>query len=925
MPKRKKESSFVPAKRPNSADDPVSSYAHDVLVGRILTGNLVKLACERHFRDLAQAQKKRLVWRPDIARHAIDFARYCRHSKGEWAGQRVELAPWQAFVRGSAFGWLRADGLRRFRVVYEEVARKNGKACQDDTPVPTPKGWCRHGDLKPGDLVFNPFGKPRMVLAATESYAGPYRRMVFSDGTEIIAHDRHEWRTQRTAHTGRPHGSRQPLPEVETQQIAATLCHGGRGDLTHGIPTTLALDIGADVSLPLPPYTFGIWLGDGTSLDAQIVTADQEVIEAIRSEGVPIQALAAGMRGKAYLYTLADTANLGLFADGRPTMRVGFRARLRELRVWGDKHVPMVYLRASIRQRRELLAGLVDSDGHVTARGQCEVVLTNRRLFDGAVELARTLGFKPTVVEDRASLGGVDKGPRYRMQFWPMAGELPLRIPRKRDRLRFVAPGRSRTRMIVSCEPVGERMGKCITVEGGMYLAGEGMVPTHNSTNAATVALKCLVADNEPGADVYSAATKKEQARIVFDEARRMVQRSEDFRSIVKVFRAALAVDHTLSSFQPLSADDRTLDGLNPHAIIIDELHKHRNRAVLDVLDTAMGARRQPLMWIITTAGDDNPESVYAQERAYAENVVQGNFVDDEWLVYVATLDPTDRWDDQKVWIKANPNLGISVKLDDLQRQCRAAKNNPAKQMEFKRLRLNLRTPSATQMITGPMWDANSLGPFDPAELIGRRCFGGLDLSSKIDLSAWVKLFPPVELGERWKVVARFWMPSDTVDIKSDRDKVQYRRWINDGLIEVTEGNIIDHGEIQAAVLEDARIYNIESIAYDPWNAAQIATSLQGGGMVMKDFVQGLRSYTAPTKELSAMLLSEKLDHGGNAVMRWMALNLRVQTDKNDNQMPTKKVSIGRIDGISALIMAIGRSMADETAGLDGFLSRPVM
>jgi phage terminase large subunit-like protein len=572
MPRRKKESSFVPAKRPNPATDPVSSYAHDVLAGRIITGNLVKLACERHFRDLAQAEKKRLVWRPDIARHAINFARYCRHSKGEWAGQRVELAPWQAFVRGSAFGWLRADGLRRFRVVYEEVARKNGK-----------------------------------------------------------------------------------------------------------------------------------------------------------------------------------------------------------------------------------------------------------------------------------------------------------------------------------------------------------------STNAATVALKCLVADNEPGADVYSAATKKEQARIVFDEARRMVQRSEDFRSIVKVFRAALAVNHTLSSFQPLSADDRTLDGLNPHAIIIDELHKHRNRAVLDVLDTAMGARRQPLMWIITTAGDDNPESVYAQERAYAENVVQGNFVDDEWLVYVATLDPTDRWDDQKVWIKANPNLGISVKLDDLQRQCRAAKNNPAKQMEFKRLRLNLRTPSATQMITGPMWDANSLGPFDPAELIGRRCFGGLDLSSKIDLSAWVKLFPPVELGERWKVVARFWMPSDTVDIKSDRDKVQYRRWINDGLIEVTEGNIIDHGEIQAAVLEDARIYNIESIAYDPWNAAQIATSLQGGGMVMKDFVQGLRSYTAPTKELSAMLLSEKLDHGGNAVMRWMALNLRVQTDKNDNQMPTKKISIGRIDGISALIMAIGRSMADEQAGLDGFLSRPVM
>src|SRR6201999_1304397 len=189
--------------------------------------------------------------------------------------------------------------------------------------------------------------------------------------------------------------------------------------------------------------------------------------------------------------------------------------------------------------------------------------------------------------------------------------------------------------------------------------------------------------------------------------------------------------------------------GLNPHAIIIDELHKHKSRAVLDVLDTAMGSRRQPLLWIITTAGDDNPESVYAQERGYAENVVSGNFSDDEWLIYIATLDPEDRWDDPSCWIKANPNLNVSVKMDDLERQCRAAKNNPAKQIEFKRLRLNLRTASAAQLITGPLWDANSLGPFAPAELHGRRCFAGLDLSSKVDLSAWVKLFPPVESGER--------------------------------------------------------------------------------------------------------------------------------------------------------------------------------
>jgi phage terminase large subunit-like protein len=444
------------------------------------------------------------------------------------------------------------------------------------------------------------------------------------------------------------------------------------------------------------------------------------------------------------------------------------------------------------------------------------------------------------------------------------------------------------------------------------------------STDAATVALKCLVADDEPGADVFSAATKKDQARIVFDEARRMVLRSEDLQRLVSVYRASLAVDTTLSSFQPLSSDERTLDGLNPHAVIIDELHKHKNRAVFDVLDTAMGSRRQPLLWIITTAGDDNPESVYAQERAYAENVANGSFQDDEWFVYIATLDPEDRWDDPKVWIKANPNLHVSVKLGDLTRQCRAAKQNPAKQMEFKRLRCNVRTASSTQLISGPLWDQNSLGEFDPADLVGRRCFGGLDLSSKVDLSAWIKLFPPQEPGERWRVVPRFWMPEDTVEQKADRDQVQYRRWIDLGLIEPTQGNIIDHTEVERAILEDARIYDMATIAYDPWNATQLAVSLTNNGLQMVEFIQGIRSYTAPTKELLAWLLSNQIDHGGNPVLRWMALNMRVQMDKNENQMPTKRLSIGRIDGATALVMAIGRAMLDDQAGLEGFLANPI-
>jgi phage terminase large subunit-like protein len=443
---------------------------------------------------------------------------------------------------------------------------------------------------------------------------------------------------------------------------------------------------------------------------------------------------------------------------------------------------------------------------------------------------------------------------------------------------------------------------------------------------AAGVGIYGLVADGEPGAEVYAAATARHQARIIFDEAQRMVRSSPDLAKRVGVFRLNLSVDNTASKFEPLSADDRTLDGLNPHLILVDELHKHRTRAVLDVLDTAVGSRRQALLWIITTAGDDDPESVYAQERAYAAQVLEGTVANDSYFAVIYTLDKADDWKDAKAWVKANPNLGVSVKLHDLKRQALKAERSPAAAVAFKRLRLNIRTSDSTRAIDMDAWRRNSEGPFDPATLAGRRFFGALDLSSRIDLSAWVKLFPPEGNETRWRVVPRFWMPSDTVAEKSDRDRVQYQRWIDDGLIEVTEGNVIDHNEIEAAVLEDCRQFEAISVAYDPWNAAQLASSLAGAGAPMFEFIQGLRSFTAPTKELDAMLLSEKLDHGDNPVLEWMASNLHVQTDKNDNRMPTKKRSIGRIDGMVALIMCIGRTMVeDPMSGIDGYLRGPLV
>src|SRR4029077_10591576 len=359
---------------------------------------------------------------------------------------------------------------------------------------------------------------------------------------------------------------------------------------------------------------------------------------------------------------------------------------------------------------------------------------------------------------------------------------------------------------------------------------------------------------------------------------------------------------------------DRTLDGLNPHCVLVDELHRHRTRALLDVMDTALGARRQPLLWIITTAGDDSPESVYAAENDYAIKVLEGVVEDDDVFAFITTIDKGDKWDDPVAWAKANPNLGISVKLDDLHRQARKAAKSPGALSAFKRLRLNVRTASAEAAIDMAVWARNSRGRFDPDKLERMRCWGGLDLSSKIDITAFIKLFEPDEDG-RMRVASRFWMPADTLEERADRDRMPYRRWVDEGWIEVTPGNVIDHAEIKAAVLADTKRFDLQDIAYDPWNATQLSSELTSEGVNMVEFIQGLRSYTAPTKELQALVADRKLDHGNNPVLTVMASNLKVQTDKNLNCMPHKQHSIGPTHAITPPSMQTGRYTASLQGG----------
>ena len=442
-------------------------------------------------------------------------------------------------------------------------------------------------------------------------------------------------------------------------------------------------------------------------------------------------------------------------------------------------------------------------------------------------------------------------------------------------------------------------------------------VPRKNgkSTLAGGAALYLEVADGEPGAEVYSAATKRDQARIVFNTAQEMVAATPALRRRIRVFRNRLVVPATRSKFEPLGADVDTLDGLDVHGAIIDELHAHKTRAAVDILDTATGARRQPLSLKITTAGSDRT-SVCWEEHDYAVKVIEGLIDDDETFAFIATIDEGDDWADEAAWQKANPNYGVSVKPDDLRRKCAKAQKMVSAQNAFRRRHLDEWTEQVDRWVDLAVWDQGGT-EFDPAPLVGRECIGGLDLSTKLDISAFQLVFPPEDGSLIWHVISHFFVPEENVQKRQRKDRVPYDAWVKAGLMEATPGDIIDYDVIRRRINQQAELYVIREIAFDSWNAAQIGTQLMTDGFRMVEIRQGTRSMGGPSKDFEALVVARRLNHGNNPALRLMMANTAIRKDANDNYMPDKAKSNGRIDGIVATIMALGRAMVIENAAPD--------
>lgn len=462
----------------------------------------------------------------------------------------------------------------------------------------------------------------------------------------------------------------------------------------------------------------------------------------------------------------------------------------------------------------------------------------------------------------------------------------------------------------------------------------------------AGIALYALVADGEAGAHVYAAATTRDQARIVFGEAERMVAASPALSARVTRTVNNLAVLPTASWFRPLSADASKMDGLNVHFAAVDEVHEHPGPEIIQKLNTATGARRQPLIVEITTAGHDR-HSVCRQHHEFSVKALEGTLPQetaDPWFGFIATIDEGDDWTDPKVWVKANPSLGVTVKIDDLKRQIDEAREMPAQQNAIRRLRLNEWTEQVTRWLDMEVWAEGGLpvtaGGADIAGelarleqlLAGRECYGGLDLARVNDLSAFLLLFPPTrdpalgDLAGKWIVLSRFWVPEEDILRRARRDRVPYDVWRDQGFLVATPGNATDFAFIEAEIVSLAGRFDLRELAYDRTFAGEIVQHLQDEGLNLVQFGQGFLSMAAPTAELERLAVSRLLWHGGHPVLRWNASNVAVRHDPAGNIKPDKERSSERIDGIVALCNALGRAMLrDESAGRSIYAARRPM
>jgi len=435
---------------------------------------------------------------------------------------------------------------------------------------------------------------------------------------------------------------------------------------------------------------------------------------------------------------------------------------------------------------------------------------------------------------------------------------------------------------------------------------------------AAGIGLYGLVADGEARAEIYAAATKKDQAMILFRDAVAMVDQSPALRGVIKKSGLGesvwnLAYLKSGSFFRPISADDGQ-SGPRPHIALLDEIHEHRNGHVVEMLRAGTKSRRQALILMITNSGHDK-NSVCWQYHDYGSKVAAQSANDDSFFAYICALDENeDPLKDEKCWHKVNPSLSAGLPgLKYLREQVTQARGMPAKESIVRRLNFCQWVASENPWIAGHAWFA-CLEKFETEALRGRRCWAGLDLSSTQDLTALALVFEPDDSDPHWRLLNWFWLPDDGLHQKASQDRVPYLVWRDAGHLRTMPGRAINKLAVAIELAALAEMFDLQEVAYDRWRIEDFKMLLdqEGISLPLVPFGQGFKDMAPAVDEFERLIIGQNMRHNGNPVMTWCAANAVVQTDPAGNRKVTKEKSTGRVDGVVAAIMAIGRAMGKQ-------------
>ena len=869
-------------------------YAENVVSGKQVAGELIKLACERF---LADCERSDLYFNKKKVDKFFKFCSLFRHYKTtdcDSLGKNFVLEPWQQWVMANLIGFhYVATGKRRFNTAMLCLSRKQGKAIDINTPIPTPDGYKTMGEIEVGDVVWGGDGKPTKVTYVTDvMYNHNCYKVTFEDDETIIADAEHNWLVKRN-------GVKKSELHVETtEQIYNSKYFRHRRD-GKGIEYQVRVPMNKpvesqNIELPMDPYTLGCWLADGSSRDPRITTW---------TEDIELFDRVSNIYGEPKLYYDKRTNAVTLSYTGEHSKNNSrLRHDLDNLNLINNKHIPEIFLRAGTQQRLELLQGFMDCDGACCSRGECEFQQKNVSITDGICEILSSLGIKYSRTEKIPTINGFPKDKVQRVQFFTDKTLPCFTLPRKYNRLKDRLNKRMDYKSIRKIEPVESVPVKCLTVdnESHTYCCGKHYTVTHNTALAAVICLWFLF--DEAGASVGLAANSRSQSSLAFDFVSKFASQIDPKQKDIRRYRNSLKCDANAGELKVFAADATRLDGENLSFALIDEYHAAKDNSVYAVLRSSMTSRPNPLILVITTVGFN---LVGPMKKMYDTDIeiLHGLKKDDNRFTAIYQMDQGDNWEDESNWIKHSPNLGVSVSYDNLRKAKTEAINNPATLNETLTKNWNVWC-SVTECwipdnyVLNCMTQKINLDDFRECE-----CYVGVDLSCVSDMTA-VSYVLRKEDDDRYYYYTDYYLPESCLTESPNREL--YREWVNSRQLKLTPGNVVDYDYITNDIMTNYNRLNMQKIAYDQYNATSWAIKCTELGLPLYPYSQSLGNFNKPTKEFERQIRCKEAVIDKNEITLWMFRNVEIKQDWNGNAKPVKVHADKKIDGIISQIEALG-------------------